>query len=202
MAFLTVFTALLIAAAYPGPQGLIVDSSLTLEQAVEGTTAPANIIASLCITDVEYYGFDGELHRGQIVIHHELAGEVRKIFKEIRQMRFPVESVIPVRFDLPDNGTTMDTLNNTYGFHYRAVTTSGSGKLSVHSYGRAIDINPYQNPAVLSGGRVIPPGSVYDPEAPGTLTGESEIVKLFLRYGWQWGGAWSSLKDYMHFEKP
>ncbi len=196
MKWLVILYSLLCTAGNP-----VVDSALTLEQAIEGTTAPREIVRELRITEVEYYGFDGRLHRGQIVVHRELVEDLRAAFEEIKRLRFPVESVIPVKFDLPDNGTTMDTLNNTYGFHYRAVTTSGSGKLSVHSYGRAIDINPYQNPAILSSGRIIPAGAAYGPGAEGTLTPDSEIVKLFLRLGWEWGGSWTSLKDYMHFEK-
>ena len=202
MTFLTIIAVLLFASGNPGRYFPVIDSGLTLQQATEGTTAPGDVVATLRITDVEYYGFDGNLHRGQIVVHHELLEEVREIFDEIKRLRFPVESVIPIKFNLPNNATTMDTLNNTYCFHYRAVTTSGSGRLSIHSHGRAIDINPFQNPAVLPDGRVIPAGSIYDPAAVGTLTPDSEVVKLFLRHGWEWGGTWSTLKDYMHFEKP
>jgi len=29
-----------------------------------------------------------------------------------------------------------------------------------------------------------------------------EVVAIFKKYGWTWGGSWSSFKDYPHFEKP
>lgn len=28
-----------------------------------------------------------------------------------------------------------------------------------------------------------------------------EIVKIFKKYGWEWGGDWSKFKDYPHFQK-
>lgn len=189
-------------AAFSSPQdSVVIDSQITFEQAIEGTSAPDSIIRTLQLIDVEYYGFDEKLHLGQMVIHKELADEAIEIFKEIKRMKFPVESVIPIKFDLPDNGTTMDTLNNSCSFHYRPISTFKTTKLSYHAYGRAIDINPFQNPAILKSGRIIPEGGDFDPETAGTLTVDSEIVKLFLRHGWEWGGTWRSLKDYMHFEK-
>lgn len=197
-----IITCLSLLSAPPvGGEGVIVDSAQTFEQVMEGTSAPDNIIETLRLIDVEYYGFDDRLHRGQIVVHKDLADEVSEIFGEIRSMRFPIEMTIPIKFDLPDNGTTMDTLNNTMSFHYRTISTFKTDKLSNHSFGTAIDINPFQNPAILKSGRIIPEGASYDTEVPGTLTRESEVVKLFLRYGWEWGGTWRSLKDYMHFEK-
>ena len=181
---------------------IVVDSRhRSLEEAVAGTTAPDSIIRTLALVDVEYYGFDGRLHRGQIVVHSDLSDDVRAIFREIKTQRFPVQSVIPIRFDRPNNGTSMDTLNNTYGFHYRPKNTFRTTQLSAHSYGRAIDINPYQNPARLRNGRLVPAGGRYDPQAPGTLTADSPITLRFRRLGWRWGGTWASVKDYMHFEK-
>lgn len=180
----------------------IIDSRKTLQQALQGTTAPDSITRDLVLVDVEYYSFDNKLHRGQIVVHKELGNDMTEIFREIKRTRFPVQSVIPIQFDRPNNGTSMDTLNNTYGFHYRPVTTVKTVKLSAHSTGCAIDINPYHNPAILKNGTIIPKGGCYDPGREGTLTAQSPLVRLFRQYGWRWGGAWSSLKDYMHFEKP
>lgn len=199
------FIAALLALASFGAEpadSVVVDSRQTIEEALAGTTAPDSIRQTLALVDVEYYSFDRRLHRGQIVVHRELAGEVRQVFRAIKESGFPVGSVIPVRFDRPNNGTSMDTLNNTYGFHYRPKTTFNTRQLSAHSYGRAVDINPYQNPALLRSGRTIPAGARYDLQKPGTLSDTSAVVRLFRRFGWQWGGRWASVKDRMHFEKP
>lgn len=209
MFVLNILAALLLAAppahetvAVKQEKSIRVDSRKNFAQSIEGTLAPESVVSTLELIEIEYYGFDDRLHRGQMVVHRQLAGEVREIFDRIRDMRFPIEMAIPIKVDLPDNGTTMDTLNNTMSFHYRAISTFKTDKLSYHSFGTAIDINPFQNPAILKSGRVIPEGAAYDPAAKGTLTRNSEVVKLFLSYGWEWGGSWRSLKDYMHFEKP
>ncbi len=36
----------------------------------------------------------------------------------------------------------------------------------------------------------------------GTFTADHPIVRAFLQLGWDWGGNWTSPKDYQHFEKP
>lgn len=198
--FLASLLAWVCVASAPA-DSVVVDSRQTLEQALAGTTAPDSIVRRLALVDVEYYGFDGRLHRGQVVVHRDLADDVRAVFREVKARRFPVQSVIPIRFDRPNNGTSMDTLNNTYGFHYRPKATFKTNQLSAHSYGRAIDINPFQNPALLRSGRVIPAGGRYDLQTPGTLSDTSALVRLFRRLGWQWGGRWASVKDRMHFEK-
>jgi hypothetical protein len=89
--------------------------------------------------------------------------------------------------------------NNTSAFNYRNV--ANTNRLSNHSYGRAIDFNPFTNPAVYSDGKISPQGAKYNKNKPGTLTQESELVKFFKSKGWQWGGDWNSLKDYQHFDK-
>ena len=36
----------------------------------------------------------------------------------------------------------------------------------------------------------------------GMIKKDDAVYQLFKRYGWTWGGDWTSLKDYQHFEKP
>ena len=130
--------------AQPQPADTVtVDSRQTLEQALEGTTAPDSITRQLTLVKVEYYSFDGQLHQGQLLIHRDLADDIRRVFREIKARRFPIESVIPIRFDRPNNGTSMDTLNNTYGFHYRTVNTSKSARLS-HGHSPRRRLRPTQ----------------------------------------------------------
>jgi peptidoglycan L-alanyl-D-glutamate endopeptidase CwlK len=49
---------------------------------------------------------------------------------------------------------------------------------------------------------VLPHGAKYDPGVAGTFTVDHPIVRAFLQLGWDWGGNWTSPKDYQHFEKP
>ena len=76
-------------------------------------------------------------------------------------------------------------------FNWRNIARTK--RLSVHSFGAAIDINTkYTNYWIWSGGK---PGNVpkYRNKIP------SEIVEIFERHGFIWGGKWYHY-DTMHFE--
>lgn len=177
----------------------IIDSDITLEKALEETLAPREISDKLTLLDVEYYSSDNQLHKGQILIDSMLTSDVKEIFEFIKNEKFIIEMVIPVKFDMPDGMTSMANLNNTYSFHYRKKI--GSQSISVHALGQAIDFNPFYNPYINTKGDVIPKGAQYDTSHFGTLTKASPLVKKLISLGWTWGGNWDSPKDYMHFQK-
>lgn len=184
----------------------VIDSKMTDEEAFDGLDrrCPKEIRNRQKLVSVLYWGFDRKVHRGQLVVDKELEKDVAEVFEVALKERFPIQSVIPV--SLPKfrkDGVWSDDLsmaaNNTSAFNYREVT--GGTSLSKHALGRAIDVNPVQNPYV-KGKLVLPPGAKYDPDAPGTLTADHPVTKAFLARGWEWGGNWKTLKDYQHFEKP
>lgn len=182
------------------------DSLMTKTQAFDGLdpNCPVAIRKRQRIVTVKYYSFDGKIHQGQLVIDKELVQDIKIIFNLALQEKFPINSAIPISHPrFRKDGRWDDDLsmiaNNTSGFNYREKT--GGGSLSNHAYGRAIDINTVQNP-YLKGNVLLPPNGGYDPQSPGTFTAESPIVKKFLELDWTWGGNWSRLKDYQHFEKP
>ena len=176
---------------------LIIDSEITLEEALYGQKIPASVKSNLTLINVFYYGFDQHLHHGQLVIHKAVADDVKEIFEIIRQIHFPIEKVVPIcEYKWSDDESMKD--NNTSSFNHRFI--SGSKILSKHASGLAIDINPKQNPYIKNG-ITTPTGSIYEPEAKGTITADSPIVEEFKKRGWTWGGDWKSLKDYQHFQK-
>ena len=184
----------------------IVDSKMTADEALEGLDrrCPKDLRERQALVAVMYWGFDGKAHRGQLVVDKELAADVVAVFEVALKEKFPIRSVVPVSHaTFRKNGKWDDDLsmaaNNTSAFNYREVT--GGSSLSKHALGRAIDINPVQNP-YIKGKTTLPPGAKYDPKAPGTLTADHPVTKAFLARGWEWGGNWKSLKDYQHFEKP
>ncbi|MBP9827379.1 M15 family metallopeptidase [Candidatus Saccharibacteria bacterium] len=180
----------------------IIDSSMTADEAKKQNNklaCPKEVIDELILIDVEYFSFDGFVHRGQILIHKNLADDVRGAFQLLLEDKFPIESVIPVadkRFAWDDSKST--AANNTSAFNYRYVR--GTNIMSNHSQGRAIDINPALNP-YLPGNKVFPPHASYNPVAPGTILAGSKLVKYFEDRGWRWGGNWEEDLDYQHFEK-
>ena len=176
---------------------LILDSEFTLKEALKGQKIPASLKANLTLINVFYYGFDEKLHHGQLVVRKEVAEDVKEIFEIIRQIHFPIEKVVPIcEYKWSDEKSMQD--NNSSGFNYRFI--SGSKILSKHASGLAIDINPKQNPYIKNG-TTTPTGSIYEPEAKGTITADSRIIEEFKKRSWTWGGDWKSLKDYQHFQK-
>jgi len=178
-------------------QKIMIDADYTFDEALRGSSIPSSVKNKLDLVSVKYYGFDGKLHQGQIIINKEIANDIVEIFKVIEKTKFPVEKVVPiVEYNWSDEKSMND--NNTSSFNYRFI--SGSRILSMHANGLAIDINPKQNPYVKNG-TSIPAGSEYKLKNMGTIEPDSKIVKVFKEKGWTWGGDWKSLKDYQHFQK-
>ncbi|WED43649.1 M15 family metallopeptidase [Legionella cardiaca] len=151
---------------------------------------------------LSYWGFDQKVHLGVLIVNKSLAREVVQIFKSIYDHRFPIERMTPVDV-FKGNDVAAMRANNTSSFNCRAVTGQ-PGIFSQHSYGRAIDINPVINPYV-SGQQIEPSNGVKFVDRknphPGKITRNSFIYKLFIQYGWDWGGNWYDVQDYQHFEK-
>ena len=177
----------------------IVDSAMDFAGAIAGTAAPPEVLEALRLIDVRYHGFDGRLHLGQLVVHRELAADLREIFSRMERWGFPIGRAVPiVRYGWSDEASM--AADNASAFNYRLI--AGTDRLSRHATGRALDINPLRNPAVYPDGRVAPAGAVYRPGDPGTFTGDDPVVLAFRAHGWRWGGDFPHLRDYHHFEKP
>jgi len=177
----------------------IIDSSYrSLEEAVQGTKAPAEILKTLTLVDVEYVSFDGAVHVGQVVVHKDLAADVKELFASLLSMRFPIQLVVPILAYGWDDEKSM-LANNSSAFCYRPII--GTDRLSNHSYGRALDINPLLNPYFAKDGNIYPAGATYNPLVPGTIASNDAVVALFREKGWEWGGDWEAVKDYQHFQK-
>jgi len=198
MLLLKILTFLpLVFFGHPDSNKIIIDSEITFEEAMSGKKIPSAIKEQLTLIDVYYYSSDNKKHKGQLLIDKTLKNELLKIFEIIEKGKFIINKVIPVsRYNWSDSLSMAD--NNTSAFNYRPV--KGTRKLSAHSYGRAIDINPLLNPQFKRSSR-FPHNGNYNKDVPGTLHHESAIVKAFKKHGWKWGGNWKSTKDYMHFEK-
>ncbi len=149
---------------------------------------------------VTYVGFDGASRTGELVVNRSVAADVVEVFRALHAARFPIRSMRLVDdFDADDDASM--AADNTSAFNCRASTGS-PGEWSQHSFGRAIDVNPRENPYV-SGGTVLPPtGAAYvDRTRPGRglVRPRGPVVEAFAGVGWTWGGTYASLKDYQHF---
>ncbi|APU16131.1 MULTISPECIES: M15 family metallopeptidase [Actinoalloteichus] len=157
----------------------------------------------LRLVSFPHLGFDDRTHRGELIVHADVAEEVLGIFIDLYRGGFPIERVETVEKYDADDDLSM-AANNTSAFNCRPIT--GGGGWSNHSYGKAIDINPVQNPYVSSSGLVLPPtGAPYvdrDQDAPGMIYAGDLVEQSFTENGWEWGGFWTTPLDYQHFEKP
>lgn len=182
----------------------IVDSLLSDSEALAQnpeSLAPSEILERQRVITVNYFGFDGKIHQGQIVFDQDLVTDMQDLFALMLNRQIPVGSVILItaeKFKWKD-GLSM-AANNSSGFNYRTIKRTG--ELSNHALGRAIDINPLLNPYVHDG-RIEPEGAVYDPNRPGTWNEDSVVVKFLESRGWEWGGKFEDIdiKDYHHFQK-
>jgi len=154
--------------------------------------------AELRLLTVSHWGFDGRVHRGRLVVHRDAAGQVLGAMRTLYRQRFPIRRMRLVDAYDADDHRSM-AADNTSAFNCRFV--AGTERWSEHAYGRAIDLNPIENPYVTDSGYVSPPAG-----APFAHRGRhrrgmvgGRTVRAFAAVGWGWGGNWPWPKDFQHF---
>lgn len=155
-------------------------------------------LADLRYVTVTYRDFAGGTATGELVVHADVADSVVAVFGELFALGYPIRSMRLVD-DFGGSDDASMAADNTSAFNCRPISR-GTG-WSEHAYGRAIDLNPVENPYVR-GSVVLPPeGEPFAsrPQAPGVVHGGDAVVRAFAAHGWQWGGDWSSPIDSQHF---
>jgi D-alanyl-D-alanine carboxypeptidase-like protein len=156
-------------------------------------------IRSLRLLKLDYWGFDSSVHQGRMIVNADQSVRVRTIFRKLFYAHFQIRRMQLIDVYGADDHRSM-AANNTSAFNCRPV--AGTSSWSMHAYGRAIDLNPVQNPYV-NGGHVSPPaGWRYvnrSLQARGMIHAGDAVVRAFAASGWKWGGYWTSPKDYQHF---
>jgi D-alanyl-D-alanine carboxypeptidase len=153
--------------------------------------------------EVDYIGFDGQTHRGALIVHEDLATEVVAIFGQLVQLRYPIEKIRTVdKYPGADDELSMED-NNTSAYNCRDIP--GTGRWSQHAVGRAIDLNPLLNPYIDRTGAFQPKNAApyldRNRTDPGVLHAGDAVVRVFTDRGWRWGGDWRTPIDYQHFER-
>jgi hypothetical protein len=70
---------------------------------------------------VNHIGFDGQTHRGELIVHEDLVPEVITIFEQLYQLRFPIEKIRTVdHYPAADDELSMED-NNTSAFNCRGI---------------------------------------------------------------------------------
>lgn len=153
--------------------------------------------------ELDYLGFDGLIHRGDLIVHQDLVPDVIAIFEQLLRLRYPVAEMRTVEhYPGAEDELSMED-NNTSAFNCRPLPNSD--RWSLHAYGRAIDLNPLLNPYIDNSGDLQPTtASQYLDRKrtdPGILHAADPVVLAFTERGWRWGGAWRNPVDYQHFER-
>ena len=157
-------------------------------------------LSGLRLVTLTYHGFDGRAHTGQLVANRDAAAALVSVFRRLYAARFPIRRMQLVDAYGADDYRSIEA-DNTSAFNCRTAT--GSSNWSQHAYGRAIDVNPIENPYVSGGTTSHPASRPYldrSRHRPGAAYESGVLVEAFRAAGWGWGGSWSGgVKDYQHF---
>ena len=158
-------------------------------------------LSDLRLLTLDFWGFGGRLRAGRLIVHETQAWRIKRVFRRLFDAGFRIRQMVPIDVYDGNDRRSMEA-DNTSGFNCRFV--SGTTRWSQHAYGKAIDINPIENPYV-SGSHVSPtagaPFADRTKRARGMIHGGDEVVRAFANANWKWGGYWTSYKDYMHFSR-
>lgn len=145
------------------------------------TKEQADALMQTITVDVWRIGSDGSKYpsTASLTVHRAIADVTKTVFAEIF------------------NGKEQFPIKDAGAYNWREPMSSG--RLSHHNYGTAIDLNYNENYCVYKDGSVI--GQFYAPgENPYSIPADGEVVSIFAKYGFAWGGdEWSNPNDYMHF---
>ena len=157
-------------------------------------------LADLRVVRLAYRDFGGDRRTGRLVVHRDVVADVTRIFRRLYVLRFPIRRMVPIEAYDGDDHASIEA-DNTSAFNCRAKT--GSSTWSHHAYGRAIDLNPLENPYVYGGGRTSHERSIpfldRGRDRPGVLLADGPVVAVFEQAGWYWAGRWEEPTDYQHF---
>lgn len=156
----------------------------------------------LRLITMSYWGFDDKPHTGELVVNKSVADDVVTVFRKLYDWRWPIRRMELVDVYKGDDYDSIDA-DNTSAFNCRRAT--GSRNWSNHAYGKAIDINPRENPYVRADGGTAHENAKKFTKRPmkgkGVINPGDRVVRAFEQVGWEWGGYWSGIKDYQHFSK-
>ena len=150
--------------------------------------------------ELNYVDFDGRVGRGHLIVRDDTAETVQRIFDRLFKAEFPIAQMVGVdAFD----GDVAESLaaNNTSAYNCRrADQINAPFADSPHANGRAVDINPVQNPWMDLRCDCWTPSATFQERTPGPgKILENDLVwTAFDDEGWTWQNI--DVPDYMHFD--
>jgi hypothetical protein len=156
--------------------------------------------ADLRRVEVNFHTLGGDVRRGVLVVNRDVARDVVAIFTDIFQARFPLRSMRPIEEFGGDDDASM-AANNTSAYNCRSAAQANSAAaVSPHANGRAVDINPVQNPWLDPRCDCFMPTARHAARTPGRgkILEGGPVWRAFTRRGWIWQDI--ATPDYQHFD--
>ncbi|EGX55178.1 hypothetical protein SZN_34227 [Streptomyces zinciresistens K42] len=150
--------------------------------------------------ELNHYGFDGKVRRGVLVVNADTAESVARVFTRLFEAKFPIRGMKPLEEYGGDNTTSLAD-DNTASFNCRRPNQiNAPEKESPHGNGRAIDINPVENPWQDLRCKCWKPSAANNArtEGQGKILEGGTVWRAFRAEGWIWQDI--SVPDYMHFD--
>lgn len=157
--------------------------------------------SDLRLMHLSFWGFDKRPHIGTLIVNASVTSDVSKIFNVLYQQQFLIRQMQPVD---AFHGSEADSMaaDNTSGFDCPPAGATGTSHSPEHAVGKAIDVNPVENPDVSGKNPMPPAGKDFlnrsDLRA-GMAVPNGALVKAFAAAGWVWGGRSATGPDYQHF---
>ncbi|MBR1630852.1 MAG: M15 family metallopeptidase [Paludibacteraceae bacterium] len=183
----------------------------TLLQRISGRSYQPGLglhVSRLRYLQLLHINAEGRTQTGELICNRRIASDLLQIFRTLYDSAYVIERMVLVDDYEADDLRSM-AANNTSCFNYRTV--SGTGRLSRHATGMAVDINPRYNPCIdLRSGSVQPAAGAPYAHDRDTCTHPMLIRRgdlchrLFRQYGFRWGGDWPASvgkRDYQHFAR-
>ena len=151
----------------------------------------------LAYVQFDHVGFDGTA-RGELVVAVQVAPRAVGLLRRLWAIGFPIRQARLVDDYEASDDRSMEA-DNSSAFNFRVI--AGTNLLSQHALGRAIDINPVENPW-RKPERIVPvAGQAFADRRdirPGMFVRPGPVVAVLDEQGWEWGGDWRHAFDDHH----
>jgi peptidoglycan LD-endopeptidase CwlK len=127
-------------------------------------------------------------------LHPKLRGEVSAIIEEINQKVLTGNSKVRITQGLRTFEEQDALYTQGRNGDKRKKVTNAKGGQSIHNYGLAVDF------CLIVDGKDVSWDVKKDFDSD-KQSDWMEVVTVFKKYGWSWGGDWRTFKDMPHFEK-
>jgi hypothetical protein len=135
-------------ASAASPHGTISRVSPALARRMNGVSwhrgCPVGL-DQLRVLRVSYWDFAGTVRAGTLIVNRDAAAPLLRVFGRLFELRFPIRRMTPVDAYGAADYRSIEA-DNTSAFNCRPV--AGTSRWSEHAYGRAVDLDPLENPYV------------------------------------------------------